>query len=212
MNLDKSVQNVGRLANAKRRKNLLMLFLFLFVIAVIFVGSIFSGYSDSSAVKKKDYLLRFNLNELVSGEVRIIQHNGLPVILMHRDQQDLKQLLAIRSDLMDPDSKESMQPAFAKNYHRSLKPEYFIAYAVNPLSGADINYRLKNYQHNLGKEASWHGGFSEKRTGYLYDKAGRIYKQNNLDDAPRYNLHIPNHKITANNQLYVYTLKELDFD
>lgn len=212
MSSDKFSQSGDQLATIKRRKNLLILFLFLFVIVIIFMWTIFSGYSDSSTVKKKDYLLRFNLNELVPGEVRIIQHKGLPVVLMHREQQDLKQLLAIRSGLMDPDSKESVQPAFAKNYHRSLKPEYFIAYAVNPLSGADINYRLESYQHNLKKERLWYGGFSEKRTGYLYDKAGRIYKQANTDVRSRYNLYIPNYKVTASNQLYVYTLKELDFD
>ncbi|VAW94568.1 hypothetical protein MNBD_GAMMA23-2314 [hydrothermal vent metagenome] len=212
MSIDKSVEDSGQLANAKRRKNLLILFLLLFVIAVVSMWTVFSGYSDSSAVKKKDYLLRFNLAELVSGEVRIIQHKGLPVVLMHREQQDLKQLLAIRSGLIDPDSNESSQPAFAKNYHRSLKPEYFIAYAINPLSGADINYRLESYQHNLKKERLWYGGFSEKRTGYLYDQAGRVYKQADSADAQRYNLYVPNYKITANNQLYVYTLKELDFD
>ncbi len=212
MSSDSFITAGDQLANKKKRKNLFVVFLFLLVIAIIFIWTVFSGYSDSSTVKKKDYLLQFNLTELVAGETRIIRHNGLPVILMHREQQDLKQLLAIRSALMDPDSKESTQPAFAKNYHRSLKPEYFIAYAVNPLSGADINYRLENYQPNLTEDGLWHGGFSEKRTGYLYDKAGRIYKQNGLDNAPRYNLYVPNYKITANNQLYVYTLKELDFE
>ncbi len=212
MSSDKFSQSDDQLVTIKRRKNLLILFLFLFVIVIIFMWTVFSGYSDSSTVKKKDYLLRFNLAELVPGEVRIIQHKGLPVVVMHREQQDLKQLLAIRSGLMDPDSNKSAQPTFAKNYHRSLKPEYFIAYAVNPLSGADINYRLESYQHNLKKERLWYGGFSEKRTGYLYDKAGRIYKQNGSDNTPRYNLYIPNYKVTANNQLYVYTLKELDFD
>lgn len=198
--------------NIKRRKNLSRLFLFLFAIAIIYIWNIFSDYSDSALVKKEHYLLRFNLNELISGEVRIVQHNGSPVILLRRSSKDLKQLLAIRSDLMDPDSNKSSQPEFAKNYYRSLIPEYFIAYAVNPVSGADVNYRLKNYKHKLKTEASWDGGFSEIQTGYVYDKAGRIYKQKNLDKSIRYNLYVPNYKITASNQLYVYTLKELDFD
>jgi len=208
MNVDDS----GQLANTKRLKNLFILFLLLSIIAIIFIWSVFSGYSDSSSVKKEDYLLRFNLNELTTGEVRIIQHKGLPVVIMKRKPKDLKELLAVRSDLLDPDSNKSMQPEFAKNYHRSFKPEYFIAYALNPLSGADIIYRLASYRHNLKKGRLWFGGFSEKRTGYLYDKAGRIYKQTDSDNAPRYNLYVPNYKVTANNQLYVYTLKELDFD
>ena len=133
-------------------------------------------------------------------------------MLLKRDSKDLKQLRAVRSNLMDPDSSKSFQPRFAKNYHRSLKAEYFIAYAVNAISGAEIKYRLKNYKHKLKAGAFWNGGFSEAQTGYVYDKAGRLYKQNNLDDSIRYNLYVPNYKITATNQLYVYTLKELDFD
>ena len=189
------------------RKNLIKIFTLLFFIAIVFVWKIFSGYSDSSTVKKDHYLLRFNLNELVPGEVRIVRQNGLPIVLMHRTEQELKELLAIRSDLSDPDSNSSNQPKFSKNYHRSLKPAFFIAYAVTPRLGLEVNYRLKSYKNNKVLDVQWYGGFSEERnTGYIYDKAGRSYKQQG------HNLDVPNYKITPQNQLYVYTLKELSFD
>ncbi len=193
--------------NIKRRKNLLRLFLFLLVVAIVFIWIIFSGYSNSSGVKKEHYLIHVNLNKLMPGEVRIIRHNGSPVILMRRSQQDLKNLLAIRSNLIDPDSQISSQPRFAKNYYRSLKQEYFIAYAINPVSGVEVNYKSE-----LDIDVPWYGGFLENRTDDIYDKAGRIYKRNSGADPLRSNLYIPNYKITPDNQLYVYTLKELDFD
>ena len=189
------------------RKYLAKIFLLLIFIAFIFVWNIFSEYSDSSTVKKDHYLLRFNLNELQPGEVRIIHQNGLPIVIMHRTKKELDELLVIRSSLSDPDSKTSKQPQFAMNYYRSLKPEFFIAYGVTPRLGIAVNYRLKNYTNIHAPKAHWHGGFSEdQRTGYVFDKAGRIYNKsgNNLD--------VPNYKVTPQNQLYVYTLKELDFD
>jgi len=195
------------LSNIEKRKILSRVFLFLFVIAVIFVWNVFSDYSNSSIVKKSHYLLRFNLNELTIGEVRMVHKNGLPIVVMHRTKQALKQLLALRSELSDPDSVHSRQPTFAKNYYRSLKPEYFIAYAVIPRTGSEVVYRLEDFKKNINLDVQWYGGFSEiLRTGFIYDKAGRIYKQLGR------NLDVPNYKITANNQLYVYTLKELDFD
>ena len=189
------------------RKTLAKIFLLLIFIAFIFVWNLFSEYSNSSIVKKDHYLLRFNLNELEPGEVRIIHHNGLPIVIMHRTEKELEELLVIRSSLFDPDSKNSTQPQFAMNYYRSLKPEFFIAYGVTPHLGIPINYRLKSYTNIHAAKTQWYGGFSEdQRTGFVFDKAGRIYNKsgNNLD--------IPNYKVTPDNQLYVYTLKELDFD
>lgn len=194
-------------SGSNNRKKLINIFLILFVIAFVFIWNIFSGYSDSSTVKKEHYLLQFNLNTLEPGEVRIVHQNGLPIVLMYRTEKDLKELLKIRSSLSDPDSKRSRQPKFAKNYYRSLKSQFFIAYAVTPRLGIEVNYRLKSFKHNLSSDALWFGGFSEERhTGYVYDKAGRSY---NLASK---NLDVPNYKITPQNQLYVYTLKELDFD
>jgi len=194
------------MGSSVQRNRLIKGFFFLFVFGFIAVWQVFTGYIDSSTVKKEKYLIKFDLNSLEIGEVRILHKTGLPLVIMRRSKQDLKNLLAIRSSLSDPDSKKSEQPSYARNYHRSLKPEFFIAYALTPRIGHEINYRLTSYKTSLNKQDKWFGGFSESRTGYLYDKAGRSYKQRGK------NLFIPNYKITPQNQLYVYTLKELDFD
>ena len=188
------------------RKKLIKLFFILCVFAFIGIWQVFSGYSNSSSVKKEKYLLTFNLNSLEPGETRIVHHSGLPVILMRRTKQDLESLLAIRSSLSDPDSKQSMQPDFAKNYYRSLNPEFFIAYAVLPETGREIQYRLSTFNTPFSLNAQWFGGFSEAVSGALYDKAGRSYSPG------KGNLDIPQYKLTAQNKLYVYTLKELKFD
>ncbi len=189
----------------KQRSYFVRTFFILVFIAVIGVWKIFSTYSDSSSIKKEKYLVQFNLSELKPGEVRIIQQHGLPIIIMRRTKQDLKNLLAVRSSLSDPDSVKSSQPKFAKNYYRSLKPEYFIAYAINPRYGVEVNYRLKSFKSVLNMDKAWEGGFSDSRSG-VYDKAGRAYSKN------AQNLDIPDYKITPDNILYVYSLKELGFN
>ena len=190
-------------------KRLTQLFILLCFIGLLMLWQVFTGYSDSSTVKKEKYLLKFNLNELTESEVRIIQQAGLPIVIMHRSKEDLKKLLAIRSHLLDPDSKNSRQPKYAKNYYRSLKPEFFIAYAVSPRTGRDIHYRLESFKtaYSDNNTDQWFGGFSAVNSNSLYDKAGRAYQQSDSS-----NLDIPNYKINASNILYVYTLKELDFD
>jgi len=191
----------------KKLTYLFRAFFILCFIGIYSIWNVFSDYSESSLIKKEHYLLRFNLNELTMGEVRIVNHNGLPIIIMRRTKQELKQLLDLRSYLSDSDSKHSHQPKFAENYYRSLKSEYFIAYAVTVNLGIEVNYRLENFKHNLDSSVKWYGGFSETlRSGFLYDKAGRSYVKKGM------NLDVPNYKITTDNQLYVYTLKELDFD
>ena len=188
-------------------KRLIQTFLFLCFVALVMLWQVFSGYSDSSTVKKEKYLFKYDLSKLVEGEVRIVRQAGLPIILMRRSKQDLKNLLAIRSSLLDSDSKRSTQPQFAKNYHRSLKPEYFIAYAVSPKTGRDIFYRLDTFNTPYNVTEQWFGGFSESSSANVYDKAGRVYQSPNSR-----NLDVPNYKINAADVLYVYALKELDFD
>lgn len=189
-----------------RRSRLIKIFFWLLIIAVVGIWQIFSGYSESSLIKKEKYLLEFDLNGLKDGDIRIIQQTGLPLIIMRRSTQDLRELLKVRSYLTDPDSLQSAQPKFAKNYHRSLKPEFFIAFAISPEIGRDINYRLKQFKPKFVTTDHWFGGFSQQQTDVVYDKAGRSYKPKGI------NLHIPNYRITPQNKLYVYTLKELNFD
>lgn len=191
---------------SNNRRRLIKSFVLLLVIGLITVWQIFSSYSDSSLVKKENYLLEFNLNTLELGEVRIVHQSGLPIILMRRTKQALKELLLIRSSLADPDSKQSMQPRFAKNYHRSFKPEFFIAYAVLPKTGREVQYRLDSFKTPFNAKGHWFGGFSDLVSGELYDKAGRGYLPNVT------NLYVPQYKLTPQNKLYVYTLKELNFD
>ncbi len=199
-----SKEAVNNVANNNRNR-LIKFFALLLVVGFISIWQVFSTYSDSSTVKKEKYLLKFNLNTLKLGEVRILHQSGLPVVLMRRTMQDLKDLLVIRSIVADPDSTKSTQPAFAKNYHRSLKPEFFIAYAALPKTGREIQYRLKSFKTSFNSKGYWFGGFSEKVSGALYDKAGRSYLPGTS------NLYIPQYRLTPQNKLYVYTLKELSF-
>jgi len=188
------------------RRIIINIFLLLIVLGLVFVWQVFSSYSDSSEVKKSNYLIKFNLSSLEPGEVRFLHKNGLPVVVMRRTKQDLNQLIELRSQLSDPDSNHSQQPGYARNYYRSLKPEFFIAYAVIPVTGSLIRYRLDSFQTAYNKEGNWFGGFSGTTNEQLFDKAGRSYF------SAVNNLQVPHYKLNSQNHLYVYTLKSLEFD
>lgn len=81
--------------------------------------------ADTQAKRKT-----FSLTDLVGTEHAIVGVAGLPVMIFRRTPE---QLLALRddrsNDVKDRDSDVSIQPTWAKNWHRSLQPEIMVCVA-----------------------------------------------------------------------------------
>jgi ubiquinol-cytochrome c reductase iron-sulfur subunit len=97
---------------------------------------------------------------------------GQPVWLIRRTQEMLFNLPKLNDELRDPFSEEDQQPSYAKNIHRSIKPEYFIAIGVCTHLGCIPTYR----PDAGGVAANWLGGFYCPCHGSTYDLAGRVFK------------------------------------
>lgn len=64
---------------------------------------------------------------LPTGKLLTVAWQGSPVWVLRRSPDELASLAAGDGDLADPDSQASLQPPYARNAHRSLRPELFVA-------------------------------------------------------------------------------------
>lgn len=121
---------------------------------------------------------RFDLSNLKGGQGATYLYQDVPYLVVHRTQEMLN-ALAQTEHLADPNSLESVQPAFAKNTHRSLTPPIFVARAVCT---------------HLGCAPSFVGdGFFCPCHRSMFDAAGRVFKN---QVAPT-NLIVPNYQIES---------------
>ncbi|HQV22307.1 MAG TPA: ubiquinol-cytochrome c reductase iron-sulfur subunit, partial [Agitococcus sp.] len=115
-----------------------------------------------------------DLSKLEPGQQMVVEWRGKPVWVVRRTQEALADLKKVAGDLRDPDSAESVQPDFAKNEHRSIKPEYVVLVGICTHLGCSPTYRPEVAPADLGQ--SWRGGFFCPCHGSTYDMAGRVYK------------------------------------
>ncbi len=120
---------------------------------------------------------------------------GQPIWIIRRTPDMLAGLPELNSQLRDPDSLEDQQPIYAKNIHRSIKPDYYIAIGVCTHLGC-----IPNYRPDIGGiSPDWLGGFYCPCHGSRYDLAGRVYKG---VPAPL-NLKIPRHMYLSEKEIMI---------
>lgn len=72
--------------------------------------------------------LTVDLTGLASGKLKTVEWQGKPVWVLRRTTAEVAALTAVDgTQLADPESKESLQPPYTRNAHRSLHPEIFVA-------------------------------------------------------------------------------------
>jgi ubiquinol-cytochrome c reductase iron-sulfur subunit len=141
-----------------------------------------------------------DISALQPKEQLTISWRGQPIWLIRRTQEMLDSLPKLTDQLRDPLSEEDQQPPYAKNIHRSIKPEYFIAIGVCTHLGC-----IPNYRPDVGGiSPDWLGGFYCPCHGSSYDLAGRVYKG---VPAPL-NLKIPRHQFLNETQVVIGEDKE----
>lgn len=125
--------------------------------------------------------------KLKPGQMMIAVVEQKPIYITRRTPEQIEALVKANPDLRDPHSEESDQPEATKNYHRSIKPEYFVAVGLCTHLGCapshvkdDPEYLPENYA----------GGYFCPCHGAVYDAAGRVHKRM---PAPR-NLEIPEYE------------------
>ncbi len=132
-----------------------------------------------------------DISKLEPGQRLTVQWRGKPVWIVRRTESALEELSGLNSQVRDPDSEVPQQPTYAKNEHRSIKPEYLVLVGLCTHLGCSPSFRPE-VGGDLGSD--WKGGFFCPCHGSRFDMAGRVYAG---VPAPS-NLEVPPHSyITA---------------
>ena len=93
---------------------------------------------------------------------------------------------------------DEFTPAYARNGHRSIKPEYSRGGGYLPASGLLAHRKiLRGAQPSLPDD--WKGGFLCPCHGSTFDMAGRVYKNKPSPD----NLEVPPHMYLSDTRLLI---------
>ena len=153
-------------------------------VAVPFVASML----PSERAKAAGAPVEVDISKLAPGEMMTVEWRGKPVWIINRTKEQLAGLAKIGEKLADPKSDKNMQPEYAKNETRSIKPEILVAVGICTHLGCSPSEKFKTGAES-GIDADWPGGFFCPCHGSTFDLAGRVYKSKPAPD----NLEIPPH-------------------
>ena len=128
-----------------------------------------------------------DISKVEPGMMITIEWRGKPVWIVHRTPEMLASLPKNDAAVVDPGSSAPMQPDYAKNEVRSIKPEYLVLVGICTHLGCSPSQKLAaGLDSGLGSE--WPGGFFCPCHGSKFDLAGRVFKgvpaPNNLEVPP----------------------------
>ena len=156
-----------------------------------------SSMQPSAKARAAGAPVRADISRLEPGQMIRVKWRGKPVWLVKRTDKMLEVLPTLDSQLRDPESMESEQPAYAQNEYRSIKPEVLVTVGICTHLGCSPTYRPDAGAPDLG--ADWEGGFFCPCHGSKFDLAGRVYKS---VPAPL-NLVIPPHRYLSETELVI---------
>ena len=160
-----------------------------------------STFQPSEKAKAAGAAVEVDISELKPGERVTVEWRGKPVWIIKRTPEQLAELPKLDSQLADPDSKrkpDEFTPAYARNGHRSIKPEILVAVGICPHLGCSPTEKFA-----MGAQPSlpddWKGGFLCPCHGSTFDMAGRVYKNKPSPD----NLEVPPHMYLSDTRLLI---------
>lgn len=174
--------------------------------ALSVVGAVGAGYlavpflsqmQPSAKAMAAGAPVEVDISKIEEGQLLRVAWRGKPVWILNRTPEALKTLAEVESQLADPSSNESIQPASSKNSVRSIKPEIFIAVGLCTHLGCSPTFRPEIAPHDLGED--WKGGFFCPCHGSKFDLAGRVYRG---VPAPT-NLDVPPYRYVTDTQIII---------
>lgn len=154
-------------------------------------------FMPSERAKAAGAPVEVDISKLEAGQKINVEWRGKPVWIVNRTKEQLDNLKKLDEKLTDPKSEMEMQPEYAKNEARSIKPEILIAVGICTHLGCSPTHRPDIGPADLG--ADWLGGFFCPCHGSKFDLAGRVYKG---VPAPK-NLEIPPHKYLSDTRVLI---------
>ncbi|MGB4061608.1 MAG: ubiquinol-cytochrome c reductase iron-sulfur subunit [Burkholderiaceae bacterium] len=165
-------------------------------VAVPFVSS----FSPSERAKAAGASIEVDISAIPAGQKITVEWRGKPVWIMKRTPEQLASLEKTDPELADPKSERTAYPtpAYAKNQHRSIKPEVFVGVGICTHLGCSPGEKLTpGAQPSLPD--NWQGGFLCACHGSTFDVAGRVFKNKPAPD----NLEVPPHMYLSDTMLLI---------
>lgn len=157
-------------------------------LAVPFVG----GLQPSARARAAGAPVTVDISKIEPGQQLTFEWRGKPVWVVHRTETALSQLTDVRPRLLDPDSDTPQQPAYARNDHRSIRPDILVLIGICTHLGCSPTYLPE-------VTASWQGGWLCSCHGSLFDLAGRVFSG---VPAPS-NLEVPPHHYASDDVIVI---------
>ena len=137
--------------------------------AIPFVAS----FNPSARARALGAPVEVDISKVEPGALIKVEWRGRAIMILNRTQEMLGTLADMMPVLADPGSEVSLQPEFAANEHRSLRPEILVVEGVCTHLGCAPIPRFEVAPADLG--ADWVGGFYCPCHGSKFDLSGRVF-------------------------------------
>jgi ubiquinol-cytochrome c reductase iron-sulfur subunit len=164
-------------------------------------AALVSTFQPSERAKAAGAPVEVDIAGMQPGEMKTVEWRGKPVWVMRRSPEMVESLTKTEGDVADPASErdpDALTPEYARNPHRSIKPEYLVAVGICSHLGCSPTARTTpGAQPNLPDD--WAGGFLCPCHGSTFDLAGRVFKNKPAPD----NLEVPRHMYLSDTRLII---------
>ena len=165
--------------------------------AVLAATPFVMSFKPSARARARGAAIQVDISRLEPGAMMTVEWRGKPVWIVSRPPEVLARLVGIEAELRDPASDEPQQPSYARNTHRSARPEIAVLIGVCTHLGCAPLYRPEAGSPDIG--ADWPGGFYCPCHGSKFDMAGRVWAG---VPAPL-NLPVPPHRYVTDTLLII---------
>ena len=160
-----------------------------------------SSFQPSERARAAGAAVEVDISALKSGEKMTIEWRGKPVWIVRRTPEQLAELAKVDAELADPKSLrkvDELTPVYARNEHRSIKPELLVVVGICTHLGCSPSDKfVPGPQASLPND--WRGGFLCPCHGSTFDMAGRVFKDKPAPD----NLEVPPYMYLSDSRLVI---------
>ena len=156
-----------------------------------------ASWMPSERAKAAGAPVEVDISKLEPGQMMTVEWRSKPVWIMRRTKEVLDGLKSIDSKVSDPNSDVPLQPEYAKNETRSIRPDVLVLVGICSHLGCSPQLKPAEAKAEMG--ADWAGGFFCPCHGSKFDLAGRVYK-----GAPApVNLEVPLHTYLSDTRILI---------
>jgi ubiquinol-cytochrome c reductase iron-sulfur subunit len=138
-----------------------------------------------------------DISALAPGEMQVVEWRGKPVWILRRTKEMQDAVAKADDKVSDPKSEVPVQPEYAKNELRSIKPEVLVLVGICSHLGCSPQAKGAEAKAEMGGD--WAGGFLCPCHGSKFDLAGRVYKGS---PAP-INLEVPPYTYLSDSKILI---------